>query len=564
MWCSRYLVRLRKSAVQYTDKRIKATREALQGIKVVKFFVWENSIWENIERIRKQETKCIAWINLVRYGLISLALHSPVAASVLTFVIFTLAGGRLRTGPVFAVIGIFNAMSVPLSWLPGALTETRNSLVPLQRITEALLEEEIDPPMPPQPMLDVAVRVSHGRFAWRYHHSAPSVDLDSRAQLRESRNHHHHHPAGNRNPNNIRHSSGISFYYYRFPPGIRAGEVSCDLQSFHLDGINLAIAHGSLVAVIGSVGSGKTSLMNALVGEMKCISGTMAFGGTISYASQIPWAINATIRENITFGLPFDEEKYADVIEACALDVDFTSIPGGDMAEIGERGVTLSGGQKQRIGIARAAYAESDITLLDDCLSAVDVRVSHSIFRHCIRGFLSGKTRVLVTNCLDYLAAVDHIVTMDSGRIVEQGSFHDLMALGGMTASMFKSYTSKTTDDSAYATDRGYCFTTGSSLRTASPIRATANYQEQPATSTSPTERDGESTSGCHATDVDTSIFDIISSDGSQRQSEFTGNIGSPSGEKIAVSERPKHQPDNRRKLKLMSDEDRETGLPAV
>ncbi|KAJ1892852.1 hypothetical protein LPJ66_006097 [Kickxella alabastrina] len=181
MWASKYLVGLRRHAVKYTDNRILATREALQGMRVVKFFVWEDTVLEKIQRIRSKEVALIARLNLFRYGLISLALHSPVFASILTFVIFVLTGGKLRTGPVFAVIGIFNSMSVPLSWLPGALAETQNSLVPLQRITEALLEEELDQMPLPQASLDVAVRVSGGCFAWKY--QPPSSNTSSRPGL---------------------------------------------------------------------------------------------------------------------------------------------------------------------------------------------------------------------------------------------------------------------------------------------------------------------------------------------------------------------------------------------
>ncbi|ORX67851.1 P-loop containing nucleoside triphosphate hydrolase protein [Linderina pennispora] len=171
--------------------------------------------------------------------------------------------------------------------------------------------------------------------------------------------------------------------------------------------------------------------MNALVGEMKRISGSLDVGGTLSYAAQAPWIMNATIRDNITFGLPYDEEKYLNVIEACALDIDLAELPERDLTEIGERGVTLSGGQKQRVSIARAAYADSDIVLLDDSLSAVDVSVSHAIFKYCIQGYLKGRTRVLVTHCLDYLPMADLVVTINSGRVVEQGSFANLLSLGG-------------------------------------------------------------------------------------------------------------------------------------
>ncbi|KAJ2734972.1 hypothetical protein IW152_001954 [Coemansia sp. BCRC 34962] len=472
MWISRYLVILRKQAVRYTDKRIRATRESLQGIKVVKLFVWERSILENVQRIRSKEVVIIAKLNLARYGLMSLALHSPVFASIVTFGVLVAFGGKLKTGPVFAVIGIFNAMSVPLSWLPGALTETRNSAVPLQRITQTLLEEELDPVLPYQPNLDVAIRIDNARFVWKYDASLSQPDVGG----------------------------------------------------FSLDAVNIEIPHGSLVAVVGAVGSGKSSLVSALVGEMKRVSGTMVFGGSVSYAPQAPWVTNSSIRDNIIFGLPMDKERYINVVEACALDVDLAALPAGDLTEIGERGATLSGGQKQRVNIARAAYAESDIVLLDDCLSAVDVKASRQIFKHCIRGVLSRKTRILVTNSLDYLPAVDFIITMEDGRIVEQGSFANLMCLNGITASMFESFVGGS-DSEARKTFEGL-YTTDSSLHTATPIKAATSHHnsleviERPSVHASAL----EFSSVFVATETGTSTFGMASSLES-RQSTSSSNV---------------------------------------
>ncbi|KAJ1939548.1 hypothetical protein FBU59_004083 [Linderina macrospora] len=407
MWASKYLVRLRKQMAIYTDKRMRATREALQGMKVIKLFVWEDSTASTIRRYRNQEIKLIAYINLMRYGLISLALNSPVLASILTFAILTTLGGKLHAGAVFAVIGIFNSISVPLSWLPVALTEARNSKVPLERIADVLLEEELDMLAAPQPKLDVAIRVSHGNFAWKYQ-AIPASSLASDTS-REPRI---HHLGGPRKRNAGQDENNMSLYTYRFPAESVTGADGEDSQPFHLDNINLELPHGSLAVIVGPVGSGKSSLISALVGEMKRISGGMDFGGTLSYAAQVPWIMNATIRDNITFGLPYDEERYINVIEACALDIDLAEFADRDMTEIGERGVTLSGGQKQRVSIARAAYSESDIVLLDDSLSAVDVSVSHSIFKYCIQGYLKNRTRVLVTHCLDYLPLADLVITV--------------------------------------------------------------------------------------------------------------------------------------------------------
>lgn len=449
LWASKYVVSLRKQAVKYTDERMRATRETLQGIKVVKYFAWEGSMLDTIKRIRSKEISAIAKLNILKYGLISFALHSPVFASILTFAVFALTGGELRDGPVFAVIGIFSSMSVPLSWFPGALTETRNSVVPLQRITNAMLEEDLNEDHHQQPNLDVAIKLNHAHFAWN-NKAKTTTASDS-------------HPVT---------EYGHTLESYRFPNNPfdqQSKDGSTD--SFSLKNICLEIPHGSLVVIIGKVGCGKSSLISSLVGEMPCISGDMFYNGAISYAPQVPWISNASIRDNITFGMPYDREKYIDVIESCALDTDIASFPDGDLAEVGERGTTLSGGQKQRINIARAAYSESSIVLLDDCLSAVDTQVSRTIFRHCIKGILATKTRLLVTNSLDYIPAADYIVTLDRGRVAEQGTFNNLMGINGVTASMYNSYVSRMEADIQQAAEGHY--TTDSSLHTATLLKET-------------------------------------------------------------------------------------------
>ncbi|KAI9506149.1 P-loop containing nucleoside triphosphate hydrolase protein [Coemansia spiralis] len=432
MWASRYLTVLRAQAVKYADKRIGATREALQGIKVVKLFVWENSVLDTIQRARAKELSLIARLNLVRYSLIAFALHSPVFASIITFAIFVITGGKLKNGPVFAVIGIFNSMALPLSWLPGALAETRNSTVPLKRITEMLMEEELSPKLLLQPNLTAAICITNGCFA----------TLDTSKPHQQT--------------NKTRHIDK-TLQAYKFPRSSNSPETSnIDANLVCLNAGNVEISRGTLVAVVGAVGSGKSLFISALAGEIKPISGTVALGGSMSYAPQVPWVMNSSIRENITFGLPFDKEKYINTIEACSLDADFEGMPDGDLTEVGERGVTLSGGQKQRLSIARAAYAESDIVLLDDCLSAVDVKVSREIFRHCIKGLLAGKTRILVTNNLDLLPMVDFILTISEGRIVEQGPFSELLAINGTTAAIISVEYSLNTEKHAaqpYLTD---------------------------------------------------------------------------------------------------------------
>ncbi|CAF1087818.1 unnamed protein product [Didymodactylos carnosus] len=204
----------------------------------------------------------------------------------------------------------------------------------------------------------------------------------------------------------------------------------CWEQSCLLKDIDLQVKHGSLVGVIGSIGSCKSSLLMAILGEMKLVSGTSCCNGTFAYASQTPWIFADTIRENILFGKPLNPERYAQVIQICCLIPDIDSMTAGDLTVIGEKGVNLSGGQKARISLARAVYDEADIYLFDDPLAAVDSTVAQSIFEDCIGpdGFLKTKSRILVTHQIEYLPKADHCVLLHHGRVEGQGHFNDLLA----------------------------------------------------------------------------------------------------------------------------------------
>jgi ABC-type multidrug transport system fused ATPase/permease subunit len=207
-----------------------------------------------------------------------------------------------------------------------------------------------------------------------------------------------------------------------------------ELEYFRLKNINIRIKKHSLTAIVGGVGSGKSSLINAIIGEMKRESGRVIVSGTYSYCSQKAWIRNATIRENIILSQPFNQKRYNKVIEDCALHRDFELFTNGDQTEIGERGANLSGGQKQRINLARAVYFDRDIIFMDDPLSAVDAHVSRHLFDKCIVGALANKTRVLVTHHLHILPKVDYIICMKNGQIIEQGTFKELIEKNGELA----------------------------------------------------------------------------------------------------------------------------------
>ena len=177
--------------------------------------------------------------------------------------------------------------------------------------------------------------------------------------------------------------------------------LRCLVQHFDaLEGFE--VLKGELVAIVGRSGQGKSSLLGAILGDMLSAGGTKNVNGSIAYVPQQAWVFNATIRENILFGKPFDQRKYAEAIRASCLERDLRLMPGGDLTELGEKGVNMSGGQKQRLSIARAVYADADVVIMDDPLSALDAHVAKEVFEKCLCGVLKGKTRIFVTNRVEF------------------------------------------------------------------------------------------------------------------------------------------------------------------
>lgn len=235
-----------------------------------------------------------------------------------------------------------------------------------------------------------------------------------------------------------------------------------ELQKFDqfmvLKDINVSIKQGEFVCVIGDVASGKSSLLSAMIGDMlptkhtilednldtemdkffneKILSHSLeeilaneapiTISQSISYAQQVPWILNKTIRENIVFGEDFDREKYEETINICELARDLEILPNGDQTEIGEKGINLSGGQKARIGLARAVYADREAVLMDDPISALDAHVKKRIFKNVFLGKLKNRTRILVTHAIDFLHLVDSIILLDKGKVIFKGNYKEV------------------------------------------------------------------------------------------------------------------------------------------
>lgn len=191
------------------------------------------------------------------------------------------------------------------------------------------------------------------------------------------------------------------------------------MARFSLEDINITVKKGQFIALVGEFGSGKTSILSAILGEMNCLKGNVAINGTVAYADQNPWILNDTVKNNILFGEPFNQSRYQNALHYSRLETDLTLLTKGDATVIGERGSTLSGGQRARISLARALYKNADIYLLDDVLSALDAQVTAKIFKETLAGHLKGKTIILATHLLNYLNLVNAVYFIHNGRITE-------------------------------------------------------------------------------------------------------------------------------------------------
>jgi len=222
----------------------------------------------------------------------------------------------------------------------------------------------------------------------------------------------------------------VKQYEFQSNPDFSVSNLTCKLNGTDykhlLHEVSFEASKSSLTVITGQVGSGKSTLLAAIAGEVIQSSGDIVCSGTIAYVSQTAWVFSGTLRENVLFGEPYNEKRYSDVIDACALIEDISRFPNGDLSMVGERGVVLSGGQRARVNLARAVYADADVYLLDDPLSAVDAEVSEHIFNQCICTLLQEKIKILATYAEKHMEAADQVVVLHKGSVIGKGSFDDL------------------------------------------------------------------------------------------------------------------------------------------
>ncbi|NXX15990.1 MRP7 protein, partial [Podargus strigoides] len=376
-----------KEMLKHKDTRVKLMTEFLCGIRVIKFYTWEKHFSTRINACRAKELEKLRAIKYLDALCVYLWAALPVVVSIAIFITYVLLGHQLTATKVFTALALVGMLILPLNGFPWVLNGILEAKVSLDRIQHFL--ELVDQDLEAYYALDspsdtaTAMEMQCAAFSW-----APVEEESTRQPL------------------------------------------STGMLQLHIE--NLSVRKGMLLGVVGKVGSGKSSLLAAISGELIKQGGRVyvcdleqGFG----LATQEPWIQFTTVRENILFGREYDARLYEEVVEACALSEDLNILPAGDQTEVGEHGVTLSGGQKARIALARAVYQEKEFYLLDDPLAAVDADVANHLMRKCILGVLKDKTRILCTHRTEFLEKADALLLLDNGRIVKTGTPADILPL---------------------------------------------------------------------------------------------------------------------------------------
>lgn len=368
----------RKRTVKKSDIRIRLMSEIINGIQVIKMYAWEIPFGKIIKKIREDELKQIRGSLLIRGTLVVFMIVSRFAIffSLISYIYFG-NDNAFSADKVFIITSYFNMLysSMLLFW-PVALFSTAEVLVSIRRIQKFLLHPETKHErksvMCKQTMnlKNKFLGQNKSNFFVKGENSIIFKSFDAMHLEKRIVNE-------SSTVKNIIFKNATAYY-------VRHGND----KIMGVKNVSLEIEDGETCAVIGSVGCGKTTLLQVILGELELDVGTVNVNGSISYVSQDPWIFEGSIRGNIIFTEEYDEKRYLEVLRVCALEHDIKVFPDEDLTIVGERGVSLSGGQRARVNLARAVYRKADIYLLDDPLSALDAEVGRHIFENCIRDFL--------------------------------------------------------------------------------------------------------------------------------------------------------------------------------
>lgn len=440
----------RMDSVTLTGERVGLMTEVITCMKLIKMNSWEPSFIDRIHRKRSEEQGMLEKASFLQSIITSLVPMVPVIASVVMFIAYILNGNDLDVAEAFTVIAVLYAISFALALMIHGVRTLADGNVACVRFKEVLLMEEMSE-FPSEVDGGVILQMTGASFSWEGEEEERieptdedsvigGITVEDFDPLSAS--------FSSRRPGSIAarftslnaschdtacHEAGDANVFSFEQLGKRESQVDLlksteDSQGMpQLVGVNISIRQGELIGICGMKGSGKSAVLSAIMGRMQLVSGSVQLKGRVAYMGQEAWIFNGTARENITFGQPYNKEKFDRIISACSLDRDFETFGAGDMVEIGDRGLTLSGGQKQRICLARAIYSDSDVYLLDDPLSALDIHIGRHVFTQCLNKLLKGKTILLVTHHLEYLPKCDKVMLLHEGSVVEMGEHSQLL-----------------------------------------------------------------------------------------------------------------------------------------
>lgn len=412
LFIAKQFTKTQKKVMAATDVRIHTTNEILQNIRIIKYFAWERRFGQIVSEKRAVELRALRNKYLLYTFAATVWFGVPLLITFFSFFLYTVVEKRpLIPSVAFTALSLFGILRYPLDQLADMIAHVQESKVSVDRVEEFLSEDETE----------------------KYE------------QLLQGRKDENGDPI-------------IGFDKATLTWGGKDAQKADKQKAFRMIDMDVHFLIGRLNIIVGPTGSGKTSLLMALLGEMTLVEGFVSLPGgqsretlredpethlteSIAYCAQQAWLANETIQQNILFAAPLDESRYKAVIAACALQRDLEILDGGDSTLVGEKGITLSGGQKQRISLARALYCNSRHVLLDDCLSAVDSHTAKHIFEHCIMGpLMLGRTCILVTHNIALCVPPSHyVVALLNGKIAAQGSPDEVLASGSLGDELFKS-----------------------------------------------------------------------------------------------------------------------------
>lgn len=413
---AKQFTKVQKRILASTDARIHATNEILQNIRIIKYFAWEQRFQEIVDEKRRTELKALRFRYIIWSTAATIWYGTPILITFTSFFLYTVVEKKpLIPSIAFPALSMFSLLRVPLDQLADMVAHVQESKVSLDRVDEYLNEEETE------------------KFT----------------QLRDSN------VTGD--PPKI--AMDNATFSWASSNGRSQGDVTNDTNAFRLINMDVDFHVGKLNIIAGSTGSGKTSMLMALLGEMNLLEGAVHLPGgsasraelpvnpqtglieSVAYCAQEAWLVNDTVKGNIVFASPYDQRRYNAVIKACALERDLQILDAGDQTMVGEKGISLSGGQKQRISLARAIYSRARHLLLDDCLSAVDSHTAKHIFSEALMGpLMMQRTCILVThNVALTVPQASHVVVLDNGKITSQGHPDQVAASGALGEEMLKS-----------------------------------------------------------------------------------------------------------------------------